>query len=115
MPKLKKPPAFLYPSLLVIGMVIAYGSLLVNQEFQVTLSLASMLSPTGAKVSVGGFRIKHWLVGIIVGFIGILAYFTENKHTPTKAFGIIMTGAGVLLILDEYEAIIRTITTGQYP
>lgn len=115
MPKPKTPPIFLYPSLLVIGMGVAWVSLLVNQEYQVTLSLASMLSPTGAKVLVGGFRIKHWLVGVIVGVVGVLAYFTENKHTTTKAFGVIMTGAGILLILDEYEAVIKTITTGRYP
>lgn len=106
---------FLYPSLLVIGMGIAYISLLVNQEFQVTLSLASILSPTGAKVAIGGFRIKHWLVGMIVGVIGIMAYFTEENHNATKAIGMLMAGAGLLLVFDEYEAIIKTITTGQYP
>lgn len=96
-------------------MGIAYGSLLINQEFHVTLSLASMLSPTGAKVTVGGFRVKHWVVGAIIGIVGVLAYFIEDKHTTTKAVGMLMIGAGILLVLDEYETIINTITTGQYP
>ena len=113
--KPKNPPAFLYPALLVIGMGIAYGSLLINQQFPITLSLASMLSPTGAKVLVGGFRIKHWLVGVIVLVGGILAYFTEDKHSLTKQIGTVLIGIGTLLIIDEPESIIRTITTGQYP
>lgn len=101
--------------LVVIGLCIGWISLSVNQLLPYQFSIASLISPTGAQVTVGGFRIKHWIVGIFLTVFAFLSYITAPKKSLLKSAGLVMVGTGVFLIVDEYEAVIRFLTTGVYP
>ncbi len=101
--------------LIVIGIAIGWQSLSLNQLLPYQFSIASLISPTGAQVSVYGFRIKHWIVGLSIGIFGILSYYTQSKKSPLKQICLVMLGTGMFLIVDEYEAVIKFLTTGVYP
>lgn len=99
---------------LVVGALIAGLSLMANQQFPGTaLSLASALSPTGAQVSVGGFRVKHWVPGF---FLSVCAFMLFSlKPSLMKQIGLTLFGIGAVLMIDEKEDILRFVTTGAYP
>jgi hypothetical protein len=54
----------------------------------------SALAPQGGQVYVGGFRIKHWMLGAAIAGIGAATI----RKTPWAAF---LIGLGTALILDE--------------
>lgn len=116
MKKEKKAPVYLYVgSLLFLGVVLAWLSLSINQQFPVQLHLASMLSPAGAQVSISGARIKHWLVGVVLSILAVGVYMMNSKKTVFKDVGTVMFGVGFTLVFDEYEDVIHFMATGTYP
>ena len=106
----------LAPAILTLaGIVIAITGLAINQQFPVMLAIGSLVSPTGAQVTLSGLRIKHWLTGIIIGIVAIYLYSRSDKNKTFRNISYIMFGAGGFLIFDEYMDILRFVTTGQYP
>lgn len=101
--------------LFILGTGVAYFSLIINQQFSISMNIASILSPTGAQVSVSGFRIKHWVVGVFFVFISTLISSSTKKYDLAKQSSFVMLGIGTMLIIDEYDAVTRFIKTGIYP
>lgn len=101
--------------LIVVGLVIGWVSLSLNQLFPYQYSIASLVSPTGAQVTLGGFRIKHWVVGIFLSGFAFLSYTTSPKKSLLKQAGLVILGSGIFLVVDEYEAVFRFVSTGAYP
>lgn len=97
------------------GAVIAYASLILNQQYPVMLSLGSIVSPTGGQATIAGLRIKHWLVGAVLLVFAVALYFKDSKNTLLKHVCIAMAGAGVFLVVDETNSVLCTATTWQYP
>lgn len=101
--------------LVIIGMSLSWIALSINQLIPYQFNLASLVSPTGAQVTVAGFRIKHWIVGVILAVLAYITYTLSSKKSPFKTISPVMTGAGIFLVIDEYEAVMKFITTGAYP
>ncbi|MCJ7617353.1 MAG: hypothetical protein MUO43_12540 [Desulfobacterales bacterium] len=100
--------------LVVIGAVLGYLSLSLNQLIPFQFSIASLLSPTGAQVTIAGLRIKHWVSGIFVAVLGFMSY-KSSKNATLKDIGLVMVSFGAFLVFDEYTDVLRFITTGRYP
>ena len=98
-----------------IGISLGIASLFFNQYFAIDLNIASLLSPTGAQTTVYGLRIKHWVVGVGVCLLGFMLTTSTKKYDLLKQASFVILGIGALLIVDEYEAVYRFITTGVYP
>ncbi len=98
-----------------IGALIGAISLIFNQYFGISMNIASLLSPTGAQTTIYGLRIKHWTVGLSLIFLGAIINNSTKKYDLPKQISFIVLGIGALLMIDEYEAIWNTITTGVYP
>ncbi len=94
-----------------IGVMLAVLGLSLNQQFPFQIQLASLLSPTGAQVTLAGWRIKHWLVGFVIIFFSIFIILDRN----TEKLGIIALGAGTALVVDEWQDILRIMNGGSYP
>ena len=60
-------------------------------------TLQSMLSPSGGQVYIYGFRVKHWMIGIIAIIAG---YLYRGKH------GDFLIGFGSILVIDEIGELI---------
>lgn len=115
MKKPHNPSIIYYGALILTGFLFAAFMLQVNQLFPIKVHLASLLSPTGAQVTVSGARIKHWVVGIFVLIFGVAVYF-KNRTTPwLRDIGVSISSSGQFLILDEYKDVWRFITERQYP
>ncbi len=117
MRKIKDKLSWLKHPLLLfgIGALIGGASLIFNQYFAVSVNIASLLSPTGAQTTIYGLRIKHWTVGLSLIFLGAIINNSTKKYDLPKQISFIIFGIGALLMIDEYEAIWNTITTGVYP
>lgn len=98
----------------MIGVVLGYISLSMNQFMPYHFDIASLVSPTGAQFTIYGFRIKHWVSGAFVGIIGLMSY-TQTKSTTLRQIGLVVVGFGSFLVFDEYMDVYRFITTGAYP
>lgn len=98
-----------------IGIALGIALLVFNQYFAISVNIASLLSPTGAQTTLYGLRIKHWVVGMGVCFLGLMMTTSTKKNNLVKQISFIILGIGTLLIIDEYEAVWRFITTGTYP
>ncbi len=83
------PIAFFMGFALGLILLIIWGSL------PGTVYQLSALSPHGPQVYVSGFRIKHWMVGVVLTIVGLLLSRTHNWS------GWSLTGFGVILVLDE--------------
>lgn len=97
------------------GAIISAGMLVINSYFPVKLALGSLLSPTGAQFTLMGFRIKHWVTGILIIILSLAITFSKSENIIVHQIGYTMLGAGAFLVVDEYEAVWRTLTTGEYP
>ena len=106
---------FLALLLFSTGAIISAGILMLNSNFPVKLALGSMLSPTGAQFTFLGLRIKHWLTGILIIIFSLAITFSKSENIFIHQIGYTMLGAGAFLVADEYEAVWRTLTTGEYP
>lgn len=116
MSKSKKLSWMIHPLFLFgIGALIGGASLIFNQYFGVSMTVASLLSPTGAQTTIYGLRIKHWAVGLSLIFLGVIINKSQKKYDIIKQISFVVLGIGFLLMIDEYEAIYNTITTGIYP
>lgn len=100
--------------LLMLGVVLGYLSLSMNQFIPYHFDIASLISPTGAQFIIYGFRIKHWISGAFVGIIGLMSYI-QVKNTTLRQIGLVAIGFGGFLVFDEYMDVFRFITTGVYP
>lgn len=82
----------------VMGAVFAIISL-IFWNFLPTLGITkvnlSIFSPQGAEVYVHGFRIKHWLIGVILLIIGGMIFPYRREVS-----GFFM-GFGTVLLFDE--------------
>ena len=87
--------------LFIIGSGLGALALVVNQQFHVSISVASLFSPTGARVVVGGVRIKHWMLGILLMILATGMILKDSKSAPIKEFGILILGTGAVLFGDE--------------
>ena len=101
--------------LFIIGSGLGALALLVNQQFHVSISVASLFSPTGAQLSVAGFRLKHWVTGLLIAIIGAGMFLKRSKMATINELGLVFIGIGFVLTADEYLDVKRFILTGQYP
>lgn len=103
---MKKPKIFFYYDYFIIGALVTILALILNQQFPITLSIASILTPTGAKLTISGIHIKHWIIGFVILIPSIL--FMQKSPKVSSLFSAI----GLILIIDEIGDIIKFITTG---
>lgn len=87
--------------LFIIGGGIASIALLFNQQFHVSISVASLFSPTGARVTVGGVRIKHWMIGVLLMVFALAMVLKSSKSANLKELGVLILGSGAVLFGDE--------------
>ena len=77
----------------IYGVSIAIICLIIwNLIGQIELTF-SIFSPTGPIVTIGGTRVKHWLIGIV---IMVFAPFIKNAKLMS-----FLLGFGLMLFIDE--------------
>jgi len=89
----------------IIGFITGAILLLVNGLFPYHIAIFSMLSPNGMQFYIGGLRIKHWFIGLILLVIGY--FFREDS--PKAYF---FMGLGSILILDEIPELLQLYCRG---
>lgn len=92
--------------LVLIGATISIVLLHFNQQLSGTLSIASMISPTGARVEVSGARIKHWMVGILLCITSIIFYVSKLDIPHIKYLSTIAFASGFTLFADELDELL---------